>query len=66
MSYTSGSHTVFSDPGAQCLCNRIRPFHCRQMAAVLHNLEIGSGDSVRDRQGLRQELLPRAVTKFRA
>ena len=32
-------------------CNRIRPFHGRQMAAVLHNLELRSGDSVRDRQG---------------
>jgi hypothetical protein len=38
-------------PGAQCLCNRIRPFHGRQMAAVLHNIELRSGDSVRDRQG---------------
>jgi hypothetical protein len=25
--------------------------YCRQMAAILHNLELRSGDSVRDRQG---------------
>ena len=35
-------------PGAQCLCYRIRPFHCRQMTAVLHNVEFRSGDSVRN------------------
>ena len=29
---------VPSDPGAQCLCNRIRPFHFQQMPAVLDNV----------------------------
>jgi hypothetical protein len=36
-----------SYPSAQRLCDRIRPFHCRQMTAVLHNAELRSGDSVR-------------------